>query len=193
MVYGEHDDTTTTTVTTTYFTHSSATSLGHLYLVRQRTNLFWRCKRAGCHHIYQIPPSNRRLGGSQGRHTRHRRIQQPRHYVRTLSLSLRETDATSPLVFVASHGRDNKIHVWQRPTESVPIRRGGAASLTDQPAPPLCYSLIINALNFCRFSLLPSSSSDSEVTALIAVPNLVESALVGSTNTRLQPSYEHIL
>ncbi|KAH0832970.1 WD40-repeat-containing domain protein [Lanmaoa asiatica] len=78
---------------------------------------------------------------------------------------------------VITHGRDNKIHVWQRPTESVTIRQGGAASLTDQPPPPLCYSLDVNALNFCRFSLLSIPSSDNEVTALIAVPNLVESAL----------------
>ncbi|KAG8213366.1 WD40-repeat-containing domain protein [Butyriboletus roseoflavus] len=76
-----------------------------------------------------------------------------------------------------THGRDNKIHVWQRPTESVSIRQGGVASLTDQLPPMLSYSLDVNALNFCRFSLLPSPSSDSEVTALIAVPNLVESSL----------------
>ncbi|KAN0092896.1 WD40-repeat-containing domain protein [Tylopilus felleus] len=79
--------------------------------------------------------------------------------------------------YIITHGRDNKIHVWQRPTESVSIRQGGAASLTDQPPPPLCYSLDVNALNFCRFSLLPGPSSDGDLTALIAVPNLVESAL----------------
>ncbi|KAF8440495.1 WD40-repeat-containing domain protein [Boletus edulis BED1] len=78
---------------------------------------------------------------------------------------------------VITHGRDNKIHIWQRPTESVSIRQGGAASLTDQPPPPLCYSLDVNALNFCRFSLLPTPSSDTELVGLIAVPNLVESAL----------------
>ncbi|KAF8551384.1 WD40 repeat-like protein [Imleria badia] len=78
---------------------------------------------------------------------------------------------------VITHGRDNKIHVWQRPTESESIRQGGAASLTDQPPPPLCYSLDVNALNFCRFSLFPSPSSDGDLMALIAVPNLVESAL----------------
>jgi hypothetical protein len=91
---------------------------------------------------------------------------------------------------VITHGRDNKIHVWHRPTESVSIRQGGAASLTDQPPPPLRYSLDVNALNFCRFSLLPSPSSGGDVTALIAVPNLVESALVGFTSRRLQLSCE---
>ncbi|KAF9236702.1 WD40-repeat-containing domain protein [Melanogaster broomeanus] len=79
---------------------------------------------------------------------------------------------------VITHGRDNKIHVWNRPTESVSIRQGGAASLTDLSVPPLRYSLDVNALNYCRFSLLPAGTPESEVTALIAVPNLVESSLV---------------
>ncbi|KAF9223833.1 WD40 repeat-like protein [Gyrodon lividus] len=78
---------------------------------------------------------------------------------------------------VITHGRDNKIHVWHRPTESVSIRQGGAASSTDLSIPPLHYSLDVNALNYCRFSLLPTLSPDSEITALIAVPNLVESSL----------------
>ncbi|KIJ67111.1 hypothetical protein HYDPIDRAFT_109119 [Hydnomerulius pinastri MD-312] len=78
---------------------------------------------------------------------------------------------------ILTHGRDNKIHVWDQPTESASIRQGGAASLTDLPIPSLCYSLDVNALNYCRFSLLPSSSPESEIAALIAVPNLVESSL----------------
>ncbi|KIK95219.1 hypothetical protein PAXRUDRAFT_827218 [Paxillus rubicundulus Ve08.2h10] len=78
---------------------------------------------------------------------------------------------------VITHGRDNKIHVWYRPTESVSIRQGGAASLMDLSVPVLWYSLDVNAMNYCRFSLLPSSNIDSEGTALIAIPNLVESAL----------------
>ncbi|KAF8834310.1 WD40 repeat-like protein [Paxillus ammoniavirescens] len=78
---------------------------------------------------------------------------------------------------VITHGRDNKIHVWHRPMESVSIRQGGAASLTDLSVPALRYSLDVNSMNYCRFSLLPPSSPNSEGTALIAVPNLVESAL----------------
>ena len=115
---------------------------------------------------------------------------EPCYYVRVLSTILQRTDGPSPSL--SSHGRDNKVHVWQRPTESVSIRQGGAASLTDQPPPPLCYSLDVNALNFCRFSLLPcpSHGSDSELAAFIAVPNLVESAIVGSTTRRLQLSCE---
>lgn len=104
---------------------------------------------------------------------------------------LRGADRASSLL--ASHGRDNKIHVWQRPTESVSIRRGGAASLTDQLPPSLCYSLDVNALNFCRLSLLPSPTLDNEVTALIAIPNLVESSLVSPTSTCLQLSCERAL
>ncbi|KIJ67110.1 hypothetical protein HYDPIDRAFT_26512 [Hydnomerulius pinastri MD-312] len=71
---------------------------------------------------------------------------------------------------ILTHGRDNKIHVWDQPTESASIKQGGAASLTDLAIPSLCHSLDVNALNYCRFSLLPSSSPDSEITALIAVP-----------------------
>jgi hypothetical protein len=91
--------------------------------------------------------------------------------------------------FFASHGRDNKIHVWHRPSESVSIRQGGAASLTDLTVPALSYSLDVNAMNYCRFSLLPLSSLNSEGTALIAVPNLVESALVGFITIHIRSSH----
>lgn len=76
---------------------------------------------------------------------------------------------------IITHGRDNKIHVWERPEQSVAIRPVGAATLTESSAPTLCYSMDVNALNYCRFSLLPISSSD-ETSALLAVPNLVESS-----------------
>ncbi|KAI6115590.1 WD40-repeat-containing domain protein [Pisolithus croceorrhizus] len=76
---------------------------------------------------------------------------------------------------IITHGRDNKIHVWERPEQSVAIRQVSAATLTESSAPPLCYSMDVNALNYCRFSLLPLSSSD-ETSALLAVPNLVESS-----------------
>ncbi|KAI6108321.1 WD40-repeat-containing domain protein [Pisolithus sp. B1] len=76
---------------------------------------------------------------------------------------------------IITHGRDNKIHVWERPEQSVAIRQVGAATLTESSAPTLCYSMDVNALNYCRFSLLPLSSSD-ETNALLAVPNLVESS-----------------
>ncbi len=44
----------------------------------------------------------------------------------------------------------------------------------DLPVPDLNYSLDVNALNFCRFSILSSHKAGNE--ALIAVPNLVESS-----------------
>lgn len=40
--------------------------------------------------------------------------------------------------------------------------------------PSLLYSLDVNALNFCRFSLVPQSGPN----ALVAVPNLVDSNYV---------------
>ncbi|KAH7884546.1 WD40-repeat-containing domain protein [Phlebopus sp. FC_14] len=78
---------------------------------------------------------------------------------------------------IISHGRDNKIHVWERPREPESIREGAAASLTDLSIPSLRYSLDVNALNYCRFSLLPMTSQNNGPLALIALPNLVESSL----------------
>ncbi|THH01402.1 hypothetical protein EW145_g6921 [Phellinidium pouzarii] len=83
---------------------------------------------------------------------------------------------------IATHGRDNKLHVW---TRLLAVRAvGDTASSPDLPTPTLCYSLDVNALNFCRFSLLSSShitsqssTSSANDSALVAVPNLVESSL----------------
>ncbi|KAI6004339.1 WD40-repeat-containing domain protein [Pisolithus marmoratus] len=78
---------------------------------------------------------------------------------------------------IITHGRDNKIYVWERPVESVAIRQVGAATLTESSAPTLCYSMDVNALNYCRFSLLLPLSNSDTTSALLAVPNLVESSL----------------
>ena len=51
---------------------------------------------------------------------------------------------------------------------------GDAAQSPDLPTPELRYSLDVNALNFCAFSL-----HDAGQNALIAVPNLIESSVVG--------------
>ncbi|RPD61185.1 WD-40 repeat-containing protein [Lentinus tigrinus ALCF2SS1-7] len=78
---------------------------------------------------------------------------------------------------ILTHGRDNKLHVWKGVFE--PSRTlGGSAALPGLQAPQLCYSLDVNALNFCRFGLLPLSSEKrtDDCHALIAVPNLVESS-----------------
>jgi len=82
---------------------------------------------------------------------------------------------------IITHGRDNKLHVWARTQEPTSIRVGGSAALPGLPTPTLCYSMDVNALNYCRFSLmpLPASNPMDEKSAefLIAVPNLVESSL----------------
>ncbi|KAG1746576.1 WD40-repeat-containing domain protein [Suillus paluster] len=77
---------------------------------------------------------------------------------------------------ILTHGRDNKLHVWARPEESASIRQGPATDLSDLSIPTICYSMDVNALNYCRFSLMfPTGSSEQE--GLLAIPNLVESAL----------------
>ncbi|KAH9856558.1 WD-40 repeat-containing protein [Lenzites betulinus] len=74
-----------------------------------------------------------------------------------------------------SHARDNKLHVWAGVREPGSTHAlGGSAALPglQSAAPALRYSLDVNALNFCRFSLLELEEGG----ALLAVPNLVESA-----------------
>ena len=77
------------------------------------------------------------------------------------------------------HGRDNKLHVWERVLEAVETLGQSAAPLGLQ-TPRLRYSMDVNALNYCRFSLMPladSARSDGQH-VLIALPNLVESSFV---------------
>lgn len=76
---------------------------------------------------------------------------------------------------IITHGRDNKLHVWARPEESASIRQGHA-TLSDLSTPTKCYSMDVNALNYCRFSLLVIAGASTQE-GLLAVPNLVESAL----------------
>ncbi|KAJ3995642.1 WD-40 repeat-containing protein [Lentinula boryana] len=97
---------------------------------------------------------------------------------------------------IITHGRDNKLHVWKRPDEtSITSGIGSSAALPGLSTPVLWFSMDVNALNYCRFSLLPASfmgstslpeslpsastskvDSSSECTALIALPNLIESS-----------------
>jgi hypothetical protein len=65
------------------------------------------------------------------------------------------------------------------------MRIGSTAALVDLPVPSLRYSLDVNALNFCRFSLLryassPSSERTTTTQGLVALPNLVESGAVSA-------------
>ena len=72
--------------------------------------------------------------------------------------------------------------------EPEPAHTLGAGSATQPglPVPVLLVSLDVNALNYCRFSLLPldlprpALDPDDGREALLAVPNLVESAYVRS-------------
>ncbi|KAH8099976.1 WD-40 repeat-containing protein [Cristinia sonorae] len=78
---------------------------------------------------------------------------------------------------IVTHGRDNKLHVWTLPEDNAEKLRE-AAMQPDLPDPELLHSLDVNALNYCRFSLMsldPSQSIEEE--AFVAVPNLVESSL----------------
>ncbi|KAJ4487745.1 WD40-repeat-containing domain protein [Lentinula aciculospora] len=96
---------------------------------------------------------------------------------------------------IITHGRDNKLHVWDRLDEqSITSGIGSSAALPGLPTPTLRFSMDVNALNYCRFSLLPTSiigsipenlpsanitsrvDSSSECTALIALPNLIQSS-----------------
>jgi len=54
------------------------------------------------------------------------------------------------------------------------MRIGSTAGLVDLPVPSLRYSLDVNALNFCRFSLLRLGD---DAQGLVALPNLVESGV----------------
>lgn len=71
---------------------------------------------------------------------------------------------------ILTHGRDHKLHIWSRTLP--PIELVETINISEiVSAPPLLYSLDVNALNFCRFHLLPSKDG----TATLAVPNLVDS------------------
>lgn len=107
------------------------------------------------------------------------------------------------LMLMLRHGRDNKLHIWagvhlgggasprrggnassdSKAGEEEPARTlgGGSAALPGLATPALLDTLDVNALNFCRFSLLalpPAAAAADGREALLAVPNLVESAYV---------------
>ncbi|KAF5359701.1 hypothetical protein D9756_003344 [Leucocoprinus leucothites] len=82
---------------------------------------------------------------------------------------------------IITHGRDNKLHVWSRIIElPESARLGDTATRLDLPAPRLSYSLDVNALNYCRFSLMrdPVADPEEEKKALIALPGLIDSSVV---------------
>ncbi|THV06698.1 WD-40 repeat-containing protein [Dendrothele bispora CBS 962.96] len=91
---------------------------------------------------------------------------------------------------VITHGRDNKLHVWAciHDLPEASGLEGSSSSSLLGPQPTLNYSMDVNALNYCRFSLLRSpmfakSNCKAEDSSLskeswIALPNLVESSEV---------------
>ncbi|KAL1694368.1 WD40-repeat-containing domain protein [Schizophyllum commune] len=103
--------------------------------------------------------------------------------LRTIASWQAHTDAILGLEEVGdvliTHGRDNKLHAWPRPRElpasaqlggsAVPVA-GGSTQQQESRQPN--YTMDVNTLNYCRFSLLRRSGSD----ALIALPNLVDSS-----------------
>ncbi|KAK6495444.1 ASTRA complex subunit [Arthrobotrys musiformis] len=76
---------------------------------------------------------------------------------------------------IITHGRDNKIYVWQVRPEDEPSldTRLPATSSSEHHRPPwLLHSLDVNALNFCSFAMCPGfseNSGDSHI--LLAVPS----------------------
>ena len=100
---------------------------------------------------------------------------------------------------VFSHGRDNKIHLYERSNPGPSFVTGSGAA--NRTPPKISRTLDVNSLNFCRFSLCPSpmdldlplhdGQGESEIfdnqeqagqsskssRALLAVPNLVDSEL----------------
>ncbi|KAL1708003.1 WD40-repeat-containing domain protein [Schizophyllum commune] len=103
--------------------------------------------------------------------------------LRTIASWQAHTDAILGLEEVGdvliTHGRDNKLHVWPRPRElPASAQLGGSAvpvaggSVQQQELRQPAYTMDVNALNYCRFSLLHRSGSEP----LIALPNLVDSS-----------------
>jgi hypothetical protein len=80
------------------------------------------------------------------------------------------------------HGRDNKLFLWDiGPFVTGDHAVGSAPPLTstETRVPEQTLALDVNALNFCRFTLLPSGKDETgKPCALIAVPNLIDSSLV---------------
>ncbi|KAK6442543.1 Astra associated protein 1 Asa1 [Oleoguttula sp. CCFEE 5521] len=83
---------------------------------------------------------------------------------------------------VITHGRDNKLHVWQiRPEDEVGLSKVLPIEETtaERRAPWLIHSLNVNALNFCSFAKcrIPDSDHSGERSILIAVPGINDGAI----------------
>ncbi|KAF3189479.1 ASTRA complex subunit [Orbilia oligospora] len=75
---------------------------------------------------------------------------------------------------IITHGRDNKLYVWQVRSEDEPSldTRLPVTSSSEHHRPPwLLHALDVNALNFCSFAMCPSLNSASSSQILLAVPS----------------------
>ena len=77
-------------------------------------------------------------------------------------------------MLLSRHGRDNKLHVWERPEPPADVVNSVEQTLISPQSPHLKFSMDVNALNFCRFSIFKGGDY-----SVLAVPNLVDSAFVG--------------
>jgi hypothetical protein len=90
------------------------------------------------------------------------------------------------LIFApSSHSRDHTLSIWERSEESLLTQDAQSRSTP----PVVLHTLKVNALNYCRFSLLDFGlAGQPEVKALLAVPNAEESTLVSPLFCNLQQS-----
>lgn len=75
--------------------------------------------------------------------------------------------------YIVTHGRDNRICLWEAPEELIcaPSGLGGLDMKRTDAPPPLVLELPVNALNYCAFDMVARGAR-----ALLAVPNTLESA-----------------
>ncbi|KAF8312477.1 WD40 repeat-like protein [Clavulina sp. PMI_390] len=80
---------------------------------------------------------------------------------------------------VITHGRDNKLYVWKAVSLVPMVADTAVGSSSPSSTPSLLYSLDVNSLNFCRFSMtiLPPQIKREDQEVFVAVPNLVDSGL----------------
>lgn len=80
----------------------------------------------------------------------------------------------------SSHARDNKIHYYELPTAAPSISRSAASAVPSAKDPSTLsptWSLDVNALAYCKMSVLPIPDAPAG-TALVAVTALTKDELV---------------
>ncbi|KZT39145.1 WD40 repeat-like protein [Sistotremastrum suecicum HHB10207 ss-3] len=78
--------------------------------------------------------------------------------------------------FIITQGRDNKLHIWQRPGKAAQLTE--TAGSPDLATPQLLKTLDVNSLNYCRFSIMNLyDTTDLGYTGMLAIPNLVDSSV----------------